>query len=137
MLFNKLKKILFVILFISIFSIGQVYSMGNMGGNNGNNGNNNGNNGGNKGKSNENKGKGKLKKQKNTSIIKPSPLDKARKQREINEKREQRVREMCNNNDVCIKNTEQKINTDEEKIRIGKELIDTINKYRNNKPKGE
>lgn len=133
-MFKKVVSIIFIGLIISIFFTTQTYAMGNMGGNNGNNGNqnnngNNGNNGnqnnnGNNGKNNGNKGKTK----KNKSV--PQNIKKYNKKREINQKREYRVREFCNKNkEICIKNRKE-MKTYKEKMLIAIGLIDAINKYR-------
>ena len=129
---------IFVLIILINFTIPITYKMGNGRGNKENKGNKGNNN--NKGKSAENKGKRKVNKKMKSVIQNVEQSGKqARRKRETNERREYRICKICvNNKQIYSKDVKQNIKTYKEKILIGNELIDAINKYRNNnKSKGE
>ncbi len=143
-----MKNILTIILFIFISqnilifesinsNISLVYAMGNMGGNsgNGNNGGgNSGNNGGNNGQGggNTNAGGNNPKAQANKNKNKSKSQRKAFKRERPDNSRIYRVLEFCKKNkEACGTNRKKIIRTDEEKRLIAIELIEAINRYRN------
>ncbi len=113
------------IIFFSIFLISSpLYAMGNSGGkgNSGNAGNSNNGNNRNKGKNGNQRNKNKIK---TITINSDQSKYKARKYKEMNDKREYRIRNTHNKYKI---NT--KIKTDEELRLIAFELIEAINEHR-------